>query len=157
MSLQNDDVKEALVQIRAAGHWRVRHWELNVLGALALGLFDESDLLEDGDWDVPLDDLRDEDYELDAEQDDPLDEAFGVKTSSGGFRFVKRSKLERLREAPFIEELKAKPNMRLTAVRNRMGAAAAPPPVPKTPESIRLDEVLRLADLRAQQLGYLAQ
>ena len=44
-----------------------------------------------------------------------------------------------------------------TAVRNRMGAAAAPPPVPKTPESIRLDEVLRLADLRAQQLGYLAQ
>ena len=94
---------------------------------------------------------------MDAEQDDPLDEAFGVKTSSGGFRFVKRSKLERLREAPFIEELKAKPNMRLTAVRNRMGAAAAPPPVPKTPESIRLDEVLRLADLRAQQLGYLAQ
>jgi hypothetical protein len=55
-------------------------------------------------------------------------------------------------------ELKAKPNMRLKAVRNRMGAAAAAPcvPAPKTPESIRLDEVRHLADLRAQQLGYLA-
>tara|TARA_B100001121_G_scaffold309441_1_gene336286 strand:- start:67 stop:240 length:174 start_codon:yes stop_codon:yes gene_type:complete len=38
--------------------------------------------------------------------------------------------------------------MRLTAVRNRMSAAAAEPrvPAPKTRQSIRLDEVRRLAD-----------
>ncbi len=110
----------------------------------AMGLFGESDLPEDYDWDVPLDDLRDEDYELDA------------KTSSGFGGFVKRSKLEKLRDARFVEGLKARPDMRLTAVRNRMGAAAAAPHVaaPKTRQSIRLDEVRRLADARAQQLGY---
>ena len=48
--------------------------------------------------------------------------------------------------------------MRLTAVRNRVSAAAAEPrvPAPKTRQSIRLDEVRRLADVRAQELGYLA-
>lgn len=37
-----------------------------------------------------------------------------------------------------------------------MSAAAAEPrvPAPKTRQSIRLDEVRRLADARAQQLGY---
>ena len=48
--------------------------------------------------------------------------------------------------------------MRLTAIRNRVSAAAAEPrvPAPKTRQSIRLDEVRRLADVRAQELGYLA-
>ena len=44
--------------------------------------------------------------------------------------------------------------MRLTAVRNRVSAAAAEPrvPAPKTRQSIRLDEVRRLADVHIYNL-----